>query len=413
MNSTVVLVLVVFLVAGGLMTMLYIALKTTLLWKINAVFIPAMTFTAALGFVLGHSDGGVLLYATIAPAGIAVVVIPMFIIRQLATRPLVPLTESMRVIAEDRDLTQLPTVSDRLDEIHTMQVAARTMTEELRGVVAVLQRDVAALASSTSRVADTAGESASTATAQASIFAEINTTVEKIQQTSRATADRSQQVADASNDALEKGKQGAEVLSEAADVMKTIAERVSRLAERLEAQKKQNVEISAILQSVNDLAEQSNLLAINASIEAAKAGSHGRGFAVVANEVRVLSEKSKNATTQIDGILGEMQRSSSDLIEAAKESKARVDDGHMAAETIIHIIDGLLSVLEQNSCYAREISAASEQQAASIQQVADAMEYVAAGGQHAASNARTLEQSVGELRELGQRLQSVVSTYRA
>src|SRR5690606_18651776 len=117
-----------------------------------------------------------------------------------------------------------------------------------------------------------------------------------------------------------------------------------------------NIQIGEIVQSVNAIAEQSNLLAVNASIEAAKAGDHGRGFSVVASEVKALAQQSKQATEQIRSILTEIQKSSNGAVMITEQGVKRVEEGGSLIEELGRTIRSLGTAIDGSADTATQIS---------------------------------------------------------
>ncbi|HQR39948.1 MAG TPA: methyl-accepting chemotaxis protein, partial [Blastocatellia bacterium] len=149
----------------------------------------------------------------------------------------------------------------------------------------------------------TSSQSTSTSE-QAAAINEITSTINEVKQTSQQALERAQAVIDVAERSVEASKVGGKAVEQSIEGMHQIKEQVESIAEKILALSEQTQMIGEIIATVNDIAEQSKLLALNASIEAAKAGEHGKGFAVVSMEIRNLAEQSKQATVQVRKILG-------------------------------------------------------------------------------------------------------------
>lgn len=297
------------------------------------------------------------------------------------------------------------------DEVGSLILSAREMEAFRADMTSSLRDGVARLASGSAQIASTAKEYSETSAAQASAVAEVSTTVEEIKQTSEVAATGARQVAQAADDAAKSGIVGRERLNDAAAMVRTIEGRVGGIASQILDLSERIEQIGTIVDAVSDLAEQSNLLAVNASIEAAKAGEHGRGFSVVASEVRSLAEQSKRATLQIRSILLQIQKATQSAVMATEEGTKRSEDGRHAIEAVREVIDNLAGVLEESAAKARQISAASTQQASGIGQIATALAGIAKSARDNASGVRQLEaavldieRSTGDLRARSDRL---------
>ncbi len=319
----------------------------------------------------------------------------------------VPVGQALRIaerIAQG-DLRENATIA-RDDEVGKLLQAMGYMAGNLRGLMGNLRSGAAQLSTSSSQIGATASELASTAAEQSASIAQISTTVEEIKQMSQAAATAARDVAEASDKAATQGRVGRERLDSAVITMQAINERVSGIAGQILQLADQTSQIGTIVESVNDLAEQSNLLAVNASIEAAKAGEHGRGFAVVAAEVRSLAEQSKRATRQIRSILVDIQKATQSAVMATEEGTKRADDGRRAIEALRDVVDTLAGTLEDTSGKGRQIAGAAIQQAAGISEISAAMNGISKAGQDNAKGVRQLDQAVRDLGRLAAELKS-------
>jgi len=170
--------------------------------------------------------------------------------------------------------------------------------------------------------------------------------------------------------------------------------------------------ISEIIATVNDLADQSNLLAVNAAIEAAKAGEHGKGFAVVAQEVRNLAEQSKQATAQVRTILTDIQKATGAAVMATEQGTKAVDAGVKQSTEAGESIRSLSRSIAEAAQAATQIAASSQQQLAGIDQVGSAMENIKQASAQNVTGTKEAETAAHNLYELGQKLKRLVEQYK-
>lgn len=341
---------------------------------------------------------------------LAAAIIGYFVAGNLA-KPVSALAAAAKRVGEG-DLTIAIPDDGSKDEVGMLRAAFRLMTDNLRKMTSDLQDGVKTISTSSSEIAASAKQSAATASEQASTVAEVSTTTEELNQTSQAAVARAREVMQSAERALETGRRGVEAVDGATDAMTAIQKRVDDVAQKNRRLREQSAQIAEIIDAVQDLAEQSNLLAVNASIEAAKAGDQGRGFAVVASEVRSLAEQSKRATQQVRRILLEIQSSAEEAVAATEEGSRRVQDGTRAMTTVRSSIDELAATLEESADRSRQIAGAASQQAAGINQIAQAMGSLAQAGRDSVATAKQLEMAGTNLRTLGVNLRDLAARYR-
>jgi methyl-accepting chemotaxis protein len=216
-------------------------------------------------------------------------------------------------------------------------------------------------------------------------------------------AQRTAQATTTGRDAVEAVTQG---MTRIREQVEGVAESIMRLSERSQA-------IGEIIAAVSDLADQSNLLAVNAAIEAARAGEHGRGFSVVAQEVKNLAEQSKQATTQVRSILGEIQKATGGAVLATEQCTKAVDLGVHQSAQAGESIRILAENIETATHAAMQIAASSQQQLVGVSQVAMAMENIKQASTQNATGVRQTEAAARSMTELSQKLGALVQRYRA
>ena len=187
--------------------------------------------------------------------------------------------------------------------------------------------------------------------------------------------------------------------------MDLIAMSIVRLTEQSQA-------IGEIISTVNDIAEQSNLLAVNAAIEAAKAGEQGRGFAVVAQEVKSLAEQSKKATAQVRAILGDVQKATGAAVTAAEKGSKVVDAGVKQSQEVSEAIRQLSDNIAEAAQASTQIAASGQQQSLGMDQVAQAMESIKVASTQNMAGTKQAEVAARGLHEMGERLRLMVARYK-
>jgi len=213
-------------------------------------------------------------------------------------------------------------------------------------------------------------------------------------------------VAEVSHAASETANQGSLTVESTLKGMTSIREKVSQSAEKVQTMGQRSAEIGAIVETIQDIASQTNLLALNAAIEAARAGEHGKGFAVVADEVRKLAERSAAATREISALVHEIQRSVEEAVLAMKESVAEVENGvqqgKFAGAALKDILEGIHAVQGQAS----QVTRAAEQMVAYSEELVGAADEVSAIAEE--NTAATEEMSAGS-QEIAQAIESIAS----
>jgi methyl-accepting chemotaxis protein len=243
----------------------------------------------------------------------------------------------------------------------------------------------------------------------ATAVAETTTTVDEIRQTSEGAAQQAERVAKDAESNIAAATQAEEAVEHGIEAMQMIRQEVEGIARNILDLSEKNLQIGEIVQTVNGLAEQSNLLAVNASIEAAKAGEHGRGFSVVASEVKNLAGRSKDATEQIRTILSDIQKSSNAAVMVTEQGVKRVEEGQGLIEELGQTIKALGRVIESNVDSARQISMTSKQQLAGVEQINQAMQSLGGSTKESAASTAQLTAASEQVRGVSDQLSTLVA----
>jgi methyl-accepting chemotaxis protein len=290
--------------------------------------------------------------------------------------------------------------------------AFATMVDNLRRTTSELSEAVNMLASSGSEILAATTQVASGAAETGTAIAQTTTTLEEVKQTALVSSQKAKFVADTAQKATLIGQAGRRAVEATAAGMQRIQTQVESIAESVVRLSEQGQAIGEIIATVNDLAEQSNLLSVNAAIEAAKAGEQGKGFAVVAQEVKSLAEQSKQATAQVRTILGDIQKATTAAVLATEQGSKAVEAGVAqsaeAGESIRQLADSVVEAAQA----ATQISASSQQQLVGTDQVVLAMENIKQASAQNVAGTKQTELAARNLHELGLRLKQLVVQYK-
>jgi methyl-accepting chemotaxis protein len=219
-------------------------------------------------------------------------------------------------------------------------------------------------------------------------------------------------VADTAQRTAQISQAGTQTTQESIDAMQRIQEQMNSIAGSIVQLSEQGQAIGEIIATVNSLAEQSNLLAVNASIEAAKAGEQGKGFVVVAQEVKSLAVQSKQATAQVRTILGEIQRATTAAVRNTEQGSREVEVGGKLSESLGDAVRSLADNIETAAQAATQIAASAQQQMVGMDQVALAMQNIQDATSQSLASTRQTESAAQNLHQLGLKLQKIVEQYR-
>jgi methyl-accepting chemotaxis protein len=287
--------------------------------------------------------------------------------------------------------------------IAAASILSRTISEPLRETSGVLASSAAEILASTTQQASGAAETSAALT-------QTVTTVDEVARTAEQASQRAQAVADLSQRAAEIGKQGRRAVDDSSSEMRAVGEHVESIASSIVALAEQAQAIGEITTTVSEIAEQTNMLSLNAAVEAARAGDQGRGFAVVAGEIRALAEQSKKATVQVRQLLGDIQRATNAAVVATEHGTRQVEAGNRQVSEAGETIRLLVEAVGQASNAATQIVASAGQQAAGMAQIREAMANIHEATHQNLASTRQAENAAQDLNAMGQRLLELVGS---
>ncbi|MDY7232390.1 methyl-accepting chemotaxis protein [Hyalangium rubrum] len=371
----------------------------------------------------GNAERGLIILAICSALAVISVTAGSVIITRGITTPLDRLMKGVeqlgqgnlahRIVVDNEDETgrlarAFNAMAERRQESEAKLAQQSTQREQVLRTVAEF---VNQLAGASAEILSSTSEQVASAQEQGSAVSETVSTVEEIAQTSEEAAGRARAVSESARQSEELGKSGRRAVDEAVNAMATVREQVESIASRILALAEQAQSIGDIINTVNDISEQTHMLALNASIEASRAGEQGRGFAVVAAEVKALADQSKKATAQVRQILGHIQKATHSAVLGTEEGTKSVSSATRVVGQAGATIQSLGELLAQASITAAQIAASANQQATGIGQIRQAMRDVNQSAQQALASTRQTERAVQDLNAMGLKLKGLLSDY--
>jgi twitching motility protein PilJ len=237
--------------------------------------------------------------------------------------------------------------------------------------------------------------------------------VEELTVSMKQVSNNAEASAEAARRALDAAEQGNRAVRDTLDGMQRIRSSVQATARKIKSLGDRSLEISEIINVINDITEQTNLLALNAAIEAARAGEAGRGFAVVADEVRKLAEHSRTATKDIAALIKAIQAETNEAVVVMEEGTKEVEVGAGLADQAGKALEAISIVVRQSAELVQEISLASKQQVRGTEGVANAMQIISGITRQTSQSARQAAGTVGTLVKLSEQLVDALSQFRS
>ncbi|UVI31253.1 methyl-accepting chemotaxis protein [Paenibacillus spongiae] len=310
-----------------------------------------------------------------------------------------PLNKVMNVVGKvaEGDLNERLNIRTK-DEIGHLARSVDGMVDNLRRIVGSILHSSENVSAASQQIYASTEEIASGNASQADAAQAINELFSDLSSAIHSVAQNTEAASELSNTTVTVAREGSDVIQSSAESMNAVSTQMSRLEE-------DSQRIGEIIEVIEDIADQTNLLALNAAIEAARAGEQGRGFAVVADEVRKLAERSGDATKQIAGIIKGMQDNTRMSVNAVQESVRFSRQTEDAFRKIVTMVN-------DSGHMVMEIAAASEEQAAQASSVILAVENISAATEENAASSEETAATAQSLAKLSEELQNAVSIFK-
>jgi methyl-accepting chemotaxis protein len=333
------------------------------------------------------------------------------LVRKVVTGPLETVLSMANCIA-DNDLNVNDIRVDTQDEMAATAGALNRMKTNLTAAIEEISLTTEQLASATEEISAITTQSADGAQTQNEQMASVKTAMQDVENEARKVEDNSRKASDCAQKAAETARAGGRIVDDTLGIMRSIAESVREAGTTIEKLGQSSEQIGKIAGVIDDIANQTNLLALNAAIEAARAGEQGRGFAVVADEVRKLAERTTKATKEITDMIVSVQSDTRTAVLGMERGTQQVDNGvsitAKAGDALREIIDGVGQVGEMIS----EITEAATNQSVSTRKASSNLEEISKTVAESAAGAQQSANACSELAALAMNLHQLLGKFR-
>jgi len=378
--------------------------------------IPGTTWSMAVNVPVAevYSKLNTLMWISllIALIVLAMAVTVSFFIAAGITRPINAMKLMLQDIAQgEGDLTKRLTIQSN-DELGETSRSFNTFVEKIHSIISQVALTTTRVATAATQVYTSSEQMATGAEQVASQAGTVATAGEEMSATSGDISRNCGMAADASREASRKAIDGVAVVERTVGIMNQIADRVKETSRTIESLGVRSDQIGEIVGTIEDIADQTNLLALNAAIEAARAGEQGRGFAVVADEVRALAERTTRATHEISEMIKSIQSETRTAVEAMEEGVNKVDEGRDESARSGEAIQDILRQINEVDMQVNQIATAAEEQTATTGEISSNMIQITQVVQQTAQGAHESATAASQLHRVAEELQSLVGQFR-
>ncbi len=326
---------------------------------------------------------------------------------------ILPVEEGTQVLSimATGDFT-VPMEGDYKGDHQLIKNSINQLQQSLSQILSEVSLASQAIASASSEISSSTEEMAAGVQEQSAQIAEIASAVDEMTATIQSTANNTVSASDIAKEAGQMARDGDRVVSQTVTGMNNIADVVLMAAAKVNELGESSNQIGEIIQVIDDIADQTNLLALNAAIEAARAGEQGRGFAVVADEVRKLAERTSKATKEIAGMITKIQKDTLEAVSSIDKGTAEVQSGRKlaqkAGEALTLIIPGTDRVVDMIS----QVATASEQQSTTAEEISKNIEGISSVSNESAQGIQQIAHAADDLNRLTNNLEVLLTKFK-
>ena len=326
------------------------------------------------------------------------------------TSPIDRLSNLHQLLA-DGDLT-VNLMVNRKDELGRDMLEMKRLIEQWREIIGNVKSAAANISSAGNQLSASAEQMSRGSSIQTERTSQVATSSEEMSQTIVDIARNTGKIAESASKTVNVAKNGQEIVGKSVREVKEIAETVDATSAFVKTLGERSNQIGEIVNVINDIADQTNLLALNAAIEAARAGEQGRGFAVVADEVRKLAERTARATSEIGAMIKAIQEGVKNAINAMENATKKVETGVQLSMEGGNSLNDIVESVNELQVMVQQIASATEQMSATSEEISKDIEQIASFSKETSGGSEQITQAAGELTKLSVVLEHAVSGFK-
>lgn len=348
----------------------------------------------------------------IGAIGLLLVLVVILLVAKSIARPLDLAARAMEDVASgEGDLTRRLAVNGK-DEVARLSKAFNTFAEQIRQLVSQLADYSQTLASTSAQLEQTSARASQGALQQRNEIDQVAAAMDELTATVQEVAGSAQRASDATREGRQEVDQGSQVIEGVAKTISGQADEIEKTAQKLAQLEDASTEIEAVITTIQAIAEQTNLLALNAAIEAARAGEHGRGFAVVADEVRSLATRTQSSTEEISATIVRLQDTTREAVTAMGVSKKLSEQSVSSAQVGLDALQRIANQMRQIEDMNLQIASTTEEQSATTEELARNTSRIGELADEATQGASETAEGSKEIEQLAKQLNQLIGRFK-